>query len=42
MVSLIVVTGVAISCLLSTTLDTDSQGAVPILMLSHHPDDPED
>lgn len=35
------VIGVAIHCLLRTTLDPDSQGAVPILMYSHSPDDPE-
>jgi hypothetical protein len=35
------VLGVAISCLLRTTLDEDSQGAVPVLAFSHAPDDPE-
>ena len=35
------VTYTAISCLLRTTLDPDSQGAVPVLMLSHNDDDPE-
>ncbi|WP_030888236.1 hypothetical protein [Streptomyces sp. NRRL S-1868] len=33
--------GIAIACLLRTTLDEDSQGAVPVLMLSHAGDDPE-
>jgi hypothetical protein len=33
--------GTAISCLLRTTLDPDTQGAVPILMWSHSVDDPE-
>jgi hypothetical protein len=33
--------GVAIACLLRTTFDPDSQGAVPILMFSHDGDDPE-
>jgi hypothetical protein len=33
--------GVAIACLLRTTFDADTQGAVPILMLSHSGDDPE-
>lgn len=33
--------GVAINVLLHVTLDEDSQGAVPILMLSHSGDDPE-
>lgn len=33
--------GVAISCLLRTTFDEDTQGAVPILMLSHSGDDPQ-
>lgn len=33
--------GVAIACLLRTTFDPDTQGAVPILMLSHNGDDPE-
>lgn len=33
--------GVAIACLLRTTLDADTQGAVPILMFSHDGDDPE-
>ena len=32
---------VAIACLLRTTLDPDTQGAVPILMFSHAGDDPE-
>ena len=32
---------VAISCLLRATFDPDSQGAVPILMFSHDPDDPQ-
>lgn len=32
---------VAISCLLRATFDADSQGAVPILMFSHDPDDPQ-
>lgn len=31
----------AISCLLRATFDPDSQGAVPILMVSHDPDDPQ-
>ncbi|MGA4864160.1 hypothetical protein ACPB9J_16085 [Streptomyces lavendulocolor] len=31
----------AISCLVRATFDADSQGAVPILMLSHNPDDPQ-
>ncbi|MFC9269007.1 hypothetical protein ACFTXJ_14690 [Streptomyces zhihengii] len=35
------VIGVAITCLLRATFDADSQGAVPILMLSHAGDDPE-
>jgi hypothetical protein len=35
------VTGTAIGCLIRTTLDADSQGAVPILMMSHAQDDPE-
>lgn len=35
------VIGVAIACLLRTTLDADTQGAVPILMYSHDGDDPE-
>lgn len=35
------VMGVAISCLLRTTLDPDTQGAVPILMWSHAADDPQ-
>ncbi|MYZ34354.1 MULTISPECIES: hypothetical protein [unclassified Streptomyces] len=35
------VTGVAISVLLRATFDPDSQGAVPILMVSHSDDDPE-
>jgi hypothetical protein len=35
------VIGVAIACLLRTTLDPDTQGAVPILMFSHDVDDPE-
>lgn len=35
------VTYVAIACLLRTTLDADTQGAVPILMFSHSGDDPE-
>jgi hypothetical protein len=35
------IVGVAINCLLRTTLDPDTQGAVPILMLSHNGDDPE-
>lgn len=33
--------GTAISCLLRTTFDPDTQGAVPILMWSHSVDDPE-
>ncbi|MGW5197310.1 hypothetical protein [Streptomyces spiralis] len=33
--------GVAIACLLRTTFDADTQGAVPILMFSHDADDPE-
>lgn len=33
--------GVAISCLLRTTLDPDTQGAVPILAHSHAEDDPQ-
>jgi len=33
--------GVAIACLLRTTFDPDTQGAVPILMFSHSGDDPE-
>jgi hypothetical protein len=32
--------GVAIACLLRTTFDPDTQGAVPILMYSHNADDP--
>lgn len=32
---------VAIDCLLRTTFDADTQGAVPILMFSHAGDDPE-
>lgn len=32
---------VGIACLLRTTLDTDSQGAVPILAWSHAEDDPQ-
>lgn len=32
---------VAIDCLLRTTFDPDTQGAVPILMFSHSGDDPE-
>lgn len=32
----------AISCLLRTTLDPDTQGVVPILAWSHAPDDPQD
>lgn len=35
------VIGVAIACLLRTTFDPDTQGAVPILMFSHDGDDPE-
>jgi hypothetical protein len=35
------VIGIAIACLLRTTFDPDTQGAVPILMLSHEGDDPE-
>ncbi|MEU1443045.1 hypothetical protein [Streptomyces mirabilis] len=35
------VIGVAIACLLRTTFDPDTQGAVPILMFSHNGDDPE-
>lgn len=35
------VLGVAISCLLRTTLDEDTQGVVPILMYSHAGDDPK-
>lgn len=35
------VTFTAISCLVRATFDPDSQGAVPILMLSHAGDDPE-
>ena len=35
------VTYAAISCLVRATFDPDSQGAVPILMLSHAQDDPE-
>ncbi|MFJ9671420.1 hypothetical protein ACIRP5_11600 [Streptomyces sp. NPDC101221] len=35
------VIGVAIACLLRTTFDPDTQGAVPILMVSHSGDDPE-
>lgn len=35
------VIGVAITCLLRTTFDADTQGAVPILMYSHDGDDPE-
>ncbi|WP_030319679.1 hypothetical protein [Streptomyces flavochromogenes] len=35
------VTFAAIGCLIRTTLDADSQGAVPILMMSHAQDDPE-
>lgn len=35
------VISVAIACLLRTTLDPDTQGAVPILMLSHNADDPQ-
>lgn len=35
------VTGVAIACLLRTTLDADTQGAVPILMFGHSQDDPQ-
>lgn len=33
--------GVAIACLLRATLDTDTQGAVPVLAWSHTADDPE-
>lgn len=33
--------GVAIACLLRTTFDPDTQGAVPVLMFSHSGDDPE-
>lgn len=33
--------GVAIACLLRTTFDPDTQGAVPVLMFSHESDDPE-
>lgn len=33
--------GVAISCLLRTTLDPDTQGAVPVLAWSHSPDNPQ-
>lgn len=35
------VIGVAIACLLRTTFDADTQGAVPVMMLSHSGDDPE-
>jgi len=35
------IVGVAINCLLRTTFDPDTQGAVPILMFSHNGDDPE-
>ncbi|MFJ6729450.1 hypothetical protein ACIQPQ_31560 [Streptomyces sp. NPDC091281] len=35
------VMGVAIACLLRTTFDADTQGAVPILMFGHDGDDPE-
>ncbi|MGW0920174.1 hypothetical protein ACWD3J_14290 [Streptomyces sp. NPDC002755] len=35
------VIGIAIACLLRTTFDPDTQGAVPILMWSHAGDDPE-
>lgn len=35
------VMGVAIACLLRTTFDPDSQGAVPILMWGHSNDDPQ-
>jgi hypothetical protein len=35
------VIGLAIACLLRTTLDPDTQGAVPVLMMSHAGDDPE-
>lgn len=35
------VTYVAISCLLGATFDADSQGAVPVLMMSHSQDDPK-
>lgn len=35
------IVGVAINCLLRTTFDPDTQGAVPILMMSHSGDDPE-
>ncbi|KQX27488.1 hypothetical protein ASD97_24610 [Streptomyces sp. Root63] len=35
------ITGVAIHILLRVTLDEDTQGAVPILMVSHAGDDPE-
>lgn len=35
------VTGIAIHILLRVTLDEDTQGAVPILMLSHAKDDPQ-
>ncbi|MGQ4340336.1 hypothetical protein ACN6LF_005205 [[Kitasatospora] papulosa] len=35
------VTGIAIHILLRVTLDEDTQGAVPILMISHAKDDPE-
>lgn len=35
------VTFAAIGCLLRTTLDADSQGAVPVLMMSHAEDDPQ-
>lgn len=35
------VIGTAINCLLRTTLDADTQGAVPILMFSHSADDPQ-
>jgi len=35
------VTGVAIACLLRTTLDADTQGAVPVLAWSRSSDDPQ-
>jgi len=35
------ITGIAIHILLRVTLDEDTQGAVPILMLSHSGDDPQ-
>jgi hypothetical protein len=34
------VDGAAIMCVLRTTLDPDGQGAVPILMIGHEPDEP--